>query len=88
MATKLPEWFDSQFPSWKKNLWGAFRAFFSGFIASLTVHLVGLSGENLTNWDWWLNIVLVSSITGGLVFLGKWLRDKFYTSPEVQKIPI
>ena len=88
MATKLPEWFEKDYSEFKKNLWGAFRAFFSGFIASLTVHLIGINGDNLTNLEWWLKIVLVSSLTGGFVFLGKWLRDKFYTSPEVQKIPI
>lgn len=88
MARKLPEWFQKDYSDLQKNLWGAGRAFFSGFIATLTVHLIGLSGDNLTNTDWWIKIVLTSSITGGLVFLGKWLRDKFYKSSEIQRIPI
>jgi hypothetical protein len=88
MARKLPEWFEKDYSDLKKNLWGALRAFVSGFIATLTVHLVGLSGDNLSNWDWWLKVVLTSSITGGLVFLGKWLRDTFYESPDMQRIPI
>ena len=88
MATKLPEWFEKDYSQFKKNLWGAFRAFFSGFIASLTTCLITADTDKIADIDWWLKIVLVGSITGGLVFLGKWLRDKFYTSPEIQKIPI
>lgn len=88
MATKLPDWFDKQFPDWKKNLWGAGRAFVAGFTASLATCLITADTDKISDVDWWLKFVLVGSITGGLIFLGKWLRDKFYTSSEVQKIPI
>ena len=88
MATKLPEWFEKDYSQLKKNLWGALRAFVAGFTASLATCLITADTEKIADIDWWLKFVLVGSITGGIIFLGKWLRDKFYTSPEVQKIPI
>lgn len=88
MATKLPEWFEKDYSSFKKNLWGALRAFVSGSIASLSVSLIGINGELLGSPEWWLDTVLRSAVLAGLIFLGKWLRDEFYHSSTVQKIPI
>jgi H+/Cl- antiporter ClcA len=85
---KLPEWFSVSYPNWKKNLWGAGRAFVAGFTASLTTFLITVDTEKLTDIDWWLKFVLVGSITGGIIFLGKWLRDTFVESSDMQKIPI
>lgn len=86
--TKLPEWFEQGYPNWKKNLWGALRAFVSGFIASLSVSLIGLNGELLGSPEWWLGTALKGAILAGLIYLGKWLRDEFYDSDIMQRIPI
>ena len=86
--TKLPEWFEKDYENWKKNLWGAFRAFFSGFITSLSVSLIGLTGELLGSTEWWLDTALRGAILAGLIYLGKWLRDTFSESSSMQRIPI
>jgi len=85
---KLPEWFEINYPNWKKNLWGAGRAFVAGFTASFATCLITADTEKIADVDWWLKFVLVGSITGGVIFLGKWLRDTFSESSEMQKIPI
>jgi len=88
MAKKLPIWFEKEYPDWKQNLWGAFRAFTGGFLGSLATCLITVTNENILSGEFWLRIVLVSSFVGGFVYLGKWLRDKFYDNPIVQKLPI
>lgn len=85
---KVPEWFEKGYPDWKKNLWGAVRAFIAGFLSSLAVHFVSINGDSITDPDWWLHIVLIGSLTGGLIYLGKFLRDAFPESSTAQKIPI
>ena len=86
--TKLPEWFEKDYENWKRNLWGAGRAFVAGFTASLATCLITADIEKLLDIDWWLRFVLVGSIAGGMVFLGKWLRDTFSESSSMQRIPI
>jgi len=76
------------YEDWKKNLWGALRAFVAGFLASLSVHLLTINGDNIGDLDWWLNIVLVGSLVGGLIGIGKFLRDLFPESPILAKLPI
>ena len=88
MANKLPVWFEKGFPDWKKNLWGAVRAFTGGFIGSLATCLITANTDNIVTADFWVKVVLVSSFTGGTVYLGKWLRDKFFESEVIQKLPI
>lgn len=87
VTVSIPEFFDKNYPDWKKNLWGAFRAFIAGFFSSLGVHLLSITGDNLVNPEWWLHVVLIGSVTGGIIYLGKWLRDKFPESEIIQKIP-
>lgn len=88
MAKRLPEWFDKEFPDWKKNLIGAFRAFFTGFIGALATALTFATPDNIQDKDYWLFALLIGSFSGALIYLGKWLRDKFFESSIVQKIPI
>ena len=84
----MPEWFEKNFPDWKKNLIGALRAFITGFIGSVATCLITATPENITSIDFWIKAVLVGSISGGLIYLGKWLRDRFFESSIVQKLPI
>lgn len=88
MATKMPVWFETEFPNWKKNLWGAVRAFIDGFLGTLATCLITANTDNILTREFWVNVVLISSFTGAIVYLGKWLRDKFYASPAAQKMPI
>jgi len=76
------------YPEWKKNLWGAGRAFFAGFVSVLAIQLMSMNGDHLVDLGWWLNIVLTSSLVGGLVGLGKFLRDIFPENPVLQRLPI
>lgn len=89
MANKVevPSWVQENFPDWKKNLIGGGRAFFAGFVSVVSVSFVNFDASNLTSVDFWLNNVLVGALAGGIVYLGKWLRDKFYDSEVAQKIP-
>ena len=86
--SNLPVWFEEDFSNLKKNLWGALRAFVDGFIASLVIHLTALDSDKVINLEWWIHVVLISGVVSGLMYLGKWLRDKVYSSPFIQKIPI
>ncbi len=87
MAKRLPVWFDKEFPNWKKNLMGALRAFVTGIVGSLATCFLTATPENISDKNFWLNAVLIGSISGGLIYLGKWLRDQFYENPVIQKIP-
>lgn len=80
--------YEVNYEEWKKNLWGALRAFVAGFLASLSVHLLTISGDNIMDLDWWLKIVLVGSLVGGIVGIGKFLRDAFPESPILARLPI
>ena len=84
----MPEWFNKEFPNWKKNLWGAVRAFSGGFLASLAMCLVSINTDTVFTQNFWMEVVLRSALTGGFVFLGKWLRDEFYASEVAQRLPI
>lgn len=89
MATKkLPEWFIAEFPDWKKNLIGAARALFNGFVGTAATCLITASPDSITTKEFWINSLLIGSIVGGLTYLGKWIRDEFYESTIAQKIPI
>ena len=89
MATKkMPDWFVAEFPDWKKNLIGAFRAFFNGFVGALALCLVTTTPDSLSSKEFWINSVILGSVVGGLTYLGKWIRDVFYDSKIAQKIPI
>jgi len=89
MATKkMPVWFEESYPDWKKNLIGALRTLTDGFLATVAIHLLTATGENIVTLDFWLDGVLIGGLAGALVMLGKWLRDKFYESSVAQKMPI
>ena len=80
--------FNKEFPDWKKNLWGALRAFVGGFLGSLATFLLTINGETALDTDWWLRMVLVGSFVGGFIALGKFLRDMFPESTLIARIPI
>ena len=89
MAKKItPVWFDNEFPNWKKNVIGGFRAFVTGFIGVLATQLITADIGKITTGEFWLNAILIGGVSGGLIYLGKWLRDKFFESPIAQKMPI
>jgi len=86
MDTKNPA-YEANYPDWKKNLMGALRAFMGGFLGALATFLLTLNEENLLNKDWWLRMVLVGCIAGGIVAVGKFLRDLFPENPILAKLP-
>ena len=79
--------FDKAYPEWKKSLWGALRAFVAGFLGALATFLLTANGDNVLDKEWWLRIVLVGSMVGGIIGLGKFLRDIFGESALIQRIP-
>lgn len=91
VTINVPDFFDKEYPNWKKNLWGAVRAFFGGFFSAMAVLLIATpqdtftSLENIKNW---LVPIGVGALTGGFVGLGKFLRDIFPNSQILQKLPI
>jgi hypothetical protein len=87
MDTRNPS-FESEYPDWKKNLWGALRAFVGGFLGALATFLLTVNGDNVLDKDWWLRMVLVGCFVGGIVALGKFLRDIFPESAILAKLPI
>lgn len=80
--------FEKEYPEWKKSLWGALRAFVAGFLSSFAVFLLTINGDSILDVNWWLRIVLVGSLVGGLIGLGKFLRDKYPESAVLARLPI
>jgi hypothetical protein len=85
---KSNQLYQPNYEEWKKNLWGATRAFVAGFLSVFAVQLLSIDGDCLTDLDWWLKIVLTSCLVGGFIGLGKFLRDLFPESALMQRIPI
>ena len=83
--------YEKEYPDWKKNLWGAFRAFFSSFLAVLGFMLTQIEVKDFENRDTVIKLVVsisLASLVGGLVAVGKFLRDLFPDNAIVQKLPI
>lgn len=80
--------FEKAYPDWKKNLWGALRAFVAGFLGALATFLLTANSDNVLDKEWWLRIVLVGSMVGGIIGLGKFLRTTFPTSTILARLPI
>ena len=80
--------FDKAYPEWKKTLWGALRAFVAGFVGALATFLLTANGDNVMDTNWWLRIVLVGSMVGGIIGLGKFLRSTFPASTILARLPI
>jgi hypothetical protein len=90
MDTKNPL-YEKDYPEWKKRVWGAVRAFFGGFIATLGVMLISVSIDDLQNWDRIKDFVIpvaIAALTAGIVGLGKYLRDMYPDSPILARLPI
>lgn len=91
VTINVPEWFDKQYPNWKKNLWGAVRAFFGGFLGSIAILFVATPPDTFTtveNLKNWIVPIATGALAGGIVGLGKFLRDLFPESTVLQKIPL
>lgn len=92
MATKkMPEWFVKDYEEWKVTLWRAVRAFVAGAVSAMGVILVTVTPDVFNDWTALKKFLIplgAGALTGGLVAVGKVLRDAFPESAIVQKIPI
>lgn len=88
MPKKYPEWFNKEFPDWKKNLIGAFRAFVNGFVGGVASCFLTATADSIVTKEFWIKSLIVGSVAGGLTYTGKWIRDVFYENKYVQKLPI
>lgn len=79
--------FTKDYPEWKKNLWGAGRAFVGGFLGALATFLLTLNADTILDKDWWLRMVLVGCFVGGFIALGKFLRDLFPENAVLARLP-
>jgi len=88
---EIPQWIDKNYPDWRRNLWGALRAFVGGFLGTTGVLLVVTPKETFLSWDNfqnWLIPLVAGALAGGFVAVGKFLRDLFPDSKTVNKMPI
>lgn len=86
-SKKMPSWMAKDYEDWKRNLWAAFRSFFAGFVSTMGVFLVTTNMDALKNPEAWASALLMGSLVGGLIALGKFLRDLFPESKSVNRIP-
>lgn len=61
------------YPSWRKALWEAWRAFGDASVAFLAVRL--LQGVDLQDWRGWALNLIVGGLAAGFAGLAKWLRE-------------
>ena len=90
MAKKLPEWFEKEYPDWKKNLWGAFRAFVAAFLPVFGLMLTKVEITDFQDKETLVKLctsIGVASVVAGIVGLGKFIRDLFPESSIIQKLP-
>lgn len=80
-----------KYPTWKKVLWQAGRAFFQAFIASFSLVLIGADGLEIIKdgasvsfanflYNLWAVIfypAILSGIAAGIAAIGKFLREKY-----------
>jgi len=88
---KTNKLFQAEYPSWKKNLWGAFRAFVGAFIAVMGFMLTTVTVETFESRETLIKFLYalgISGIVGGLIGLGKFIRDIYPDSKIVQRLPI
>lgn len=80
-----------EYPAWKKMLWRAGRAFGAGFLSSAGVLLIVTPPETFTSKESlfnWLIPLGTGALAGGMVGLGKFLRDMFPQSEVLKKMPL
>ena len=90
VTISVPDWFDKQYPNWKKNVWGMIRAFVCSFLTTMGLMLTSVTVENFESKATLVKLIIsivVASVVSGLIGLGKFLRDLFPDSGIVQKIP-
>ena len=91
VTINVPDWFDKNYPNWKKNLWGMGRAFVGSFVATMALMLTSVTVENFQTKDTIIKLIVsicVASVSAGLVGVGKFLRDLFPDSQIAQKLPL
>ena len=82
--------YNPEYPDWKKNLWGALRAFVAGFIPIFGYLLTQVKIETLSNKEdlvKFLTSLALASVVAGIIGLGKFLRDLYPDSSLVQRLP-
>lgn len=83
--------FVKEYPEWKKNLWGAGRAFVAAFIPMFGLMLISVEVQDFESKERLIKLVTsigLASIVAGIIGLGKFLRDVFPESTLVQRLPI
>lgn len=91
ITVNVPEWFEKNYPDWKKNLWGVLRAFVASFLGTMGLMLTSVTVENFQSRETLIKLlasVFVASVVAGIVGIGKFLRDLFPDSKVLQKLPI
>jgi hypothetical protein len=82
--------YQPDYAAWKKNLWGAARAFVAAFIPVFGFMLTQIDVDILSDKDTLVKFLIslgLSSAAAGIVGLGKFLRDVFPENAIVQRIP-
>lgn len=83
--------YQKDYPEWKRILWGMLRAFVSTFIPVFGFMLSSVTLETLQDKDVLIKFVVtlvLSSLSAGLVGIGKYLRDLYPESELPQRLPI
>lgn len=91
ITINVPDWFDKNYPNWKKNLWGMLRAFVASFLATMGLMLTSVTVENFESRETVIKLIIsvaLASLVAGLVGVGKFLRDIFPNSTILQKLPL
>lgn len=82
--------YQKDYPEWKKNLWGIFRAFVGSFIPVFGALLTTVTVEHFQDKEVLIKLgvsILIASLTAGIVGVGKFLRDLCPQSEIVQRLP-
>lgn len=87
----MPEWIEKNYAQWKITAWRAGRAFIAAFIPTFGFMLTSVTVETFESKETLVKLIVaigLSSLTAGIVAVGKYLRDSFPESEIVNKLPI
>lgn len=83
--------YQKDYPEWKKVLWGVLRAFVGSFIPVFGLMLTSITVDTFTDREIFVKFfvsVAISSMSAGIVGIGKYLRDIFPDNEVLAKLPI